>query len=196
MSLTLILPVALGLSTDAFAVAVSKGTQARTRELWASLKIGALFGAFEGGMCLAGWVLAASLASLVVAVDHWIALILLAGIGGKMIREGMTDEEDDQGDADPPSRSVLVWLLTAIGTSVDSAAVGIAFALSGVSILLAAPIIAVISMAASFSGYLLGPSLGERFGRRAEIAGGLVLIAIGISIFLSHILDPAHGTGL
>lgn len=195
MSLTLILPVALGLSTDAFAVAVSKGTQARTRELWASLKIGALFGAFEGGMCLAGWVLAASLASLVVAVDHWIALILLAGIGGKMIREGMTDEEDAQGDADPPSRSVLVWLLTAIGTSVDSAAVGIAFALSGVSILLAAPIIAVISMAASFSGYLLGPSLGERFGRRAEIAGGLVLIAIGISIFLSHILDPAHGTG-
>ncbi len=196
MSLNLILPVALGLSTDAFAVAVGKGTQARTRETWASLKIGALFGAFEGGMCLAGWLLAASLATYVVALDHWIALVLLAGIGGKMIREGMSGEEvEDIGDAPRPS-SVLIWILTAIGTSVDSAAVGIAFALSGVSILLAAPIIAVVSMAASFSGYLLGPALGERFGRRAEIAGGLVLIAIGVTIFLSHILDPAHGTGL
>lgn len=196
MSLKLILPVALGLSTDAFAVAVGKGTQARSRETWASLKIGALFGAFEGGMCLAGWLLAASLASLVVAVDHWIALILLAGIGGKMIREGLSGEEAGDEETAPPPRSVMVWILTAIGTSVDSAAVGIAFALSGVSILLAAPIIAVVSMAASFSGYLLGPALGERFGRRAEIAGGLVLIAIGLTIFLSHMLDPAHGTSL
>jgi putative Mn2+ efflux pump MntP len=170
------------LSTDAFAAALARGGAAPKVRLIDALRIGAVFGVSEGAMCLIGWSFAIALADIVTAVDHWIALILLSVIGGRMIREGLSPPDE----ARPAKRhTVLGTVLTAIGTSIDSAAVGIALALAGGSAW-AALAIGMTSFAMSSAGYYAGPHLGARLGRHAEIAGGAILIAIGVSIFISH----------
>ena len=187
MTLKIILPISLALSTDAFAVAVAKGTRARTRSVPEAIRIGAVFGIFEGGMCALGWSLASLFAEVIRSFDHWIALILLGGVGAKMIFDVLHDEDDDISlGHSPKPTSRLLWGLTALGTSIDSAAIGVAFALTSVSIWIAAPIIGFVSFAASALGFYIGPSLGTRFGKRAELMGGVVLIAIGLLIFISH----------
>lgn len=187
MSLSLVLPVAFALSTDAFAVAIAKGTRVQTRSLSAAARVGALFGVFEAGMCILGWGLSSLFADAIRAFDHWIALLLLGGVGAKMILDALRPAHAEMGDVEQPRQTPrLLWLLTAMGTSIDAAAVGVAFALTSVSILFAAPIIGAVSFAASTLGFYIAPVLGERFGQRAELAGGFVLIIIGLMIFISH----------
>ena len=188
MFFRIVLPTALALSTDAFVVAIAKGVKSRTRSVQAAAQIGLLFGVFEGGMCALGWALASLFADAIRTADHWIALLLLSGVGIKMIWDVIQgDDEEDEGDDAPSARkSPLLWLLTAMGTSIDAAAVGIAFAFSAVPIWLAAPVIGLMSGTISATGYLIAPMIGTRFGKRAEIVGGVVLILIGCFIFWSH----------
>lgn len=171
------------LSADAFAASLARGGRETDRSRAGALGSGAIFGATEGLMCLAGWWLAHAFASHIQAWDHWIALFLLSVIGARMIREGLA------GDGSPGENkrrsSVRMTLLTAVGTSVDSAAVGVALALTGVGVF-AALVIGLFSFVASTVGFLIGPWVGRRLGPMAEILGGLILIALGVSIFVSH----------
>ncbi|NHK28697.1 manganese efflux pump [Parvularcula flava] len=173
-----------GLSTDAFAASLARGVSARQASIAAALRTGALFGTTEGLMCLAGWALAAGFAGLVTAIDHWIALGLLVFIGIGMIRNGMGDAEADV-EVFIRGASLRSTILTAIGTSIDSAAVGVAFAMSGTGAI-AALVVGLASFTFSTAGFALGPFVGGRLGNYAEIAGGLILITIGLSIFISH----------
>lgn len=181
--LTLV-PLSLGLSTDAFAASLARGGRERSARFLRAAQSGAVFGTTEGLMCLAGWFAASLFAEHIQALDHWIALVLLAGIGGKMLHEGFSKDDDQDEDA-PRSNGWLGTIVTAIGTSVDSAAVGIALALSGVTAW-SALMIGSFSFVASTIGFLLGPIVGEKLGKRAEIGGGVILILIGLSIWVSH----------
>lgn len=181
-----LLPLALGLSTDAFAASLARGGRERGAHFGKAVKSGAVFGTTEGLMCLLGWSAASVFADQIRAFDHWIALILLVIIGGRMIQEGLEDDDDNH----IPAKSLLGTVITAIGTSVDSAAVGVALALSGVSVW-AAFMIGCFSFTASTIGFLIGPMVGEKLGKRATIGGGVVLILIGCSIFYRHMTGAA-----
>jgi manganese efflux pump family protein len=178
--------VCLALSTDAFAAALARGSQQRAHSAVQAVRVGAVFGLSEGIMFFTGWLLARSVAAYAEAFDHWIALGMLAVIGTLMVREGLRAEPNEvSADAAPRRTSLLVTVFTAVGTSIDAAAVGVAMALSGTSAWLALAI-GFTSFTISSIGFAIGPVLGVRFGQRAEIGGGLVLIAIGVSIFYSH----------
>jgi len=174
---------AISLSTDAFAAALARGSrEVRPRALTA-VRVGAVFGGAEGLMALAGWMAARTFAPVITALDHWIALILLCFIGVRMIREGLASDAEPDEAGPPPGFATTI--LTALGTSVDSAAVGVALGLSGASAY-AALVIGLASFSLSTIGYLIGPYAREALGKKAEILGGLVLIAIGVSIFVDH----------
>lgn len=189
MSLFTLIPLSIGLSTDAFAASLARGGRERGANLIKALKSGAVFGTTEGLMCLLGWSAASLFADQIRALDHWIALILLVIIGGRMIRDGLSKDDDDEEETGGSRASGwLGTLVTAIGTSVDSAAVGVALALSSVTAW-AALMIGGFSFVASTIGFLIGPMVGERLGKRAEIGGGILLILIGLGIWTSHMFS-------
>ncbi|MHA7901636.1 MAG: manganese efflux pump MntP [Henriciella sp.] len=174
--------LSLALSTDAFAASIARGVRARERHFPTALGSGLIFGTTEGVMCLLGWIGGSLFAGFIARFDHWVALILLGIIGARMVREGLQHDSDGT----PAGRmTVIGTLVTAIGTSIDSATVGVALALAGTSAY-AAIAIGGASFLASTVGFMIGPMLGARFGHRAEIAGGSVLIMIGIFIFYEH----------
>jgi len=176
----------LSLSTDAFAAALARGASDPAARTLRAMRVGAVFGLAEGLMCLAGWLLARVAAHWITAVDHWIALILLAAIGGMMIRNGLADADEDEADEPAAAASgLLATVVTALGTSIDAAAVGIALALAG-GPAWSALAIGLTSFTMASLGYRIGPKVAERLGGFAEIAGGVVLIGIGVSIFVSH----------
>ncbi|MEE4208216.1 MAG: manganese efflux pump [Parvularcula sp.] len=174
----------LSLSTDAFAASVARGTVTPARQLAGTLRLGAVFGLAEGLMCLFGYLAASTLGEVVAAVDHWAALMLLAIIGGRMIKEGFEGGGEDERTADE-KRSLLGTVVTALGTSIDAAAVGAALAFAGAPIIIAL-FVGLTSFIASSIGFALGPMIGSRFGKTAEVAGGAVLILIGGGIFIQH----------
>ncbi|MEE4303149.1 manganese efflux pump MntP family protein [Wenzhouxiangella sediminis] len=177
---------AVGLSGDAFAASLARGAGSRSGNLARALRNGAIFGTAEGAMCLLGWLLAAGLSGLVTALDHWVAVILLGFIGGKMIVESFAEGPAETGRAAGESRLAMTCL-TALATSVDSAVIGVAMNFSGVEAGVAL-LIGGVSAVLSTLGFLLGPIAGQLLGRRAELVGGLVLIAIGVSIWTDHVL--------
>lgn len=174
-----LLLLALGLAADAFAVSVAQGACCRAGVANA-LRIGAVFGVAQGVMPLLGWGVGVAFAGLIRDVDHWIALVLLAALGIKMIREGMESEGE--------SRPLFGWALfgAAIATSVDAAAAGITLPTIGVPVALACATIGVVTAALCVAGVLIGAASGARIGRKAEIAGGVLLIAIGARIWIEH----------
>lgn len=176
----------LSLSTDAFAAALARGASDPAARTLRAMRVGAVFGLAEGLMCLAGWLLARVAAQWITAVDHWIALILLAAIGGMMIRNGLRDAgEGEAGEPAAGASGLLATVVTALGTSIDAAAVGVALALAG-GPAWSALAIGLTSFTMASVGYRIGPKVAERLGGFAEIAGGVVLIGIGVSIFVSH----------
>lgn len=192
-SLTLGL-TAVGLSGDAFAASVARGAVRRRIAPLEAVRNGLIFGGVEGLMCLGGWLLAFTFAGFVTAIDHWIALVLLSVIGGKMILESFEAEDagDEAGDEIEAAgarrpQTLVTTLITAVGTSIDSAAVGIALSLSGVSVIIAL-VVGLVSAAISTVGFLIGPMVGAALGKRAELLGGLILVGIGLSIWLSHVV--------
>ncbi|ROS68733.1 putative Mn2+ efflux pump MntP [Curtobacterium sp. PhB172] len=184
MSFWALFLIALGVSADAFAVALGKGLHMKRFDVRHALVIALTFGAFQALMPLLGWLLGSAFAQYIAAFDHWIAFGLLALIGGKMLWEAFSKHEDNEQDTDRlPIRELLVL---AIATSIDALAVGVTLAFLPVSIGGAVLLIGVTTAVLSFAGVVVGRRVGARFGKPAEIAGGVVLILIGVNIVLEH----------
>lgn len=177
--------IALGVSADAFAVALTKGVHMRKFNLRHALIIALTFGAFQALMPVIGWLVGTQFARYITEFDHWIAFGLLVIVGGKMLWEAFSAHEDTERDTD--SLDVRQLLLLAVATSIDALAVGITFALVPVSIVSAATLIGVTTAVFAFLGVIIGRRAGARFGKPAEIVGGLVLILIGTRILLDHL---------
>ncbi len=184
MSFWTLILISLGVSADAFAVALGKGLQLRRLRLRDAVLIAATFGIFQAAMPVIGWLLGTSLRSYITEIDHWIAFGLLAVIGGKMIWEALRAHPDERPDDEPIA--VRELLVLGVATSIDALAVGISFAFLEVSIVAAVIAIGVITFAVSLVGVFLGHRAGIRFRGPAEVVGGLILILIGLRILLDH----------
>ena len=175
--------IALALSMDAFAVAICKGLSVKKVGAKHILTVGIYFGGFQALMPLIGLLLGFKFERFIVSIDHWIAFVLLAVIGGGMIREAIAGVEDEAND----SFSFKTMLPLALATSIDALAVGISFAFLGVDIVAAAVLIGVTTFVLSGAGIVVGNVFGAEYKSKAELAGGIVLILIGLKILLEHL---------
>jgi len=182
----LLTPVLIGiaLSMDCLAVSLAIGTSTKTKLLNAAIIIALCFGGFQGGMTLLGWAAGTGLAVLITGFDHWVAFLLLAIIGGKMIYEGLGAGEEDENFTALRFAPVMVL---SVATSIDALAVGVSFAVLQISIAWPAFIIGAVAFLFSFAGVLLGMKLKDLLGKRIEILGGLILIVIGLNILFNHL---------
>ena len=193
MGLIEVLLAALALAMDAFSVAVTSGIILKKPTFSGTAKIGLFFGGFQFIMPCIGFFLAYIFADLIKSYDHWIAFLLLSFIGGKMIWEAISDNDEEE-IKNPLDNKLLVMM--AIATSIDALAVGVTFAGLGMgvvtvtacslSLLLSAGIIGVVAFILSTLGVHIGAKFGDLFGNKAEIVGGLVLIGMGIKILIEH----------
>ncbi len=177
-----LLLVAVGLSMDAFAVSVCKGLSVKKLEPRHALLVGLYFGGFQALMPILGWLLGYRFETMITSVDHWIAFVLLVLIGGNMIRESFSKEEELNDDF-----GFKTMLLLAVATSIDALAVGVTFAFLSVKILPAAGTIGITTFLLSMVGITIGRAFGARWKSRAELAGGVILILIGLKILLEHL---------
>ena len=177
----------VGLSMDAFAVALCKGLSMRRVNYAHAAVIALFFGVFQAVMPLIGWVLGTQFARYITSVDHWIAFALLGYIGGKMIWDALHEAPETAPCAGEGRLDLKELLMLAVATSIDALAVGITFAFLQVSILPAVATIGLITFALSFAGVVVGNRFGTRFQKKAEIAGGVVLVLIGLKILLEHL---------
>lgn len=183
MEILTILVIAIALAMDCFAVSLAAGTVTKERRLFSAVVMGIFFGTFQSVMALIGWAAGTWIAVTIGFIDHWVAFFILGIIGGKMVYEGFRGEE-------ARGRNYLAitsLLFLSIATSIDSLGVGLSLALLSRGIVLSAAIIGLICFIFSFSGVMLGSRLAARFGSLVEIAGGLVLIFIGIRILTGHV---------
>jgi len=185
MTFTALIFLALAMSTDAFAAAIAKGAALRKPGLPQALRIGLLFGCIETITPLIGWALGSLAADAIRQWDHWIAFVLLLGLGGRMIwlSFGADEEEEEAGG----SQNFLVLVLTAVATSIDAMAVGVGLAFVDVSIVHAAIAIGIATTTMVTIGVLLGRRLGAAVGRNAERIGGVVLVLVGTTILIEHL---------
>lgn len=174
--------IAIGLSMDAFAVSICKGLSVKKLSLRHALTAGAYFGGFQALMPLIGYFLGIQFQTLIQNVDHWVAFALLSVIGINMIRESRGDPEEL--DA---SFAFKAMLPLAIATSIDALAVGITFALLPVDIFVAIALIGVTTFLLSALGVKIGHVFGVKYKAKAELAGGIVLILMGLKILLEHL---------
>ena len=183
MSLWELFVIAVGLSMDACAVSICKGLSVGKVRPSHALTCGAYFGLFQGLMPLLGWLLGVQFQSVIVSIDHWIAFVLLGLIGFNMIRESR-DCEDECLDCSFGFRAMLPL---AVATSIDALAVGVTFAFLQVNIVPAVSFIGIITFALSTLGTWVGGVFGSKFKSKAEFAGGLILILMGLKILLEHL---------
>ncbi len=183
--------IAVGLSMDAFAVAICKGLSVPKVKPAHALITGAWFGGFQGLMPLIGYLLGTSFADMIRSVDHWVAFVLLALIGGNMIRESLSKEEEEEEEFDCCKKNdgfgVKSMFPMAVATSIDALAIGVSFAFLSVKIGPAITFIGVITFVLSAIGVVVGNVFGVRFKSKAEMAGGIVLVGMGIKILLEHL---------
>lgn len=185
MSLIELFLIAVGLSMDAFAVSVCKGLSTQNVKLKHYLAVGIWFGAFQAIMPTIGYFLGSTFEQYITAIDHWIAFVLLALIGGNMLKEGMGKEEEGE---DSAAFDVKTMFVLAVATSIDALAVGITFALlPDVNITAAVCFIGLTTFALSMAGLKVGNIFGLKYKSKAEIAGGVILILIGLKILLEHL---------
>ena len=176
--------IAVGLSMDAFAVSVCKGLSVQRLRPRHYLLTGAWFGGFQALMPSIGFLLGSAFERYIVTFDHWIAFVLLVLIGGNMVKESLSGEEEEA-DA---SFAVRTMFLLAVATSIDALAVGVTFALlPGVDIAAAASLIGATTFLLSALGLKVGNVFGLRYKSRAELAGGAILILMGVKILLEHL---------
>lgn len=182
MGIVELLLLAVGLSMDAFAVSICKGL-ANRQISWREMALAGLwFGGFQALMPALGWLLGSSFQQLITAFDHWIAFGLLSFIGGKMVHDAFSGEEE----ADPSFRP-RIMLVLAIATSIDAMAVGVTFAFLHVDLPLALGLIGLTTFCFSAAGVRIGNAFGSRYQHKAELAGGIILIFIGLKILLEHL---------
>ena len=175
--------LSLGMSTDAFAAAVGRGASHRP-SWWSAVRAGAVFGVIEAITPLIGWSLGLLAAGFVESVDHWIAFVLLAVVGGKMIWEASRPSELNPAPMRSGPRALIA---IAVGTSIDAAAIGVGLAFLGASIWVIALSIGLTTFVLTTVGMLIGRAVGARFGKIAELIGGVALIALGTTILLAHL---------
>ncbi|MGB8455865.1 MAG: manganese efflux pump MntP family protein [Anaerocolumna sp.] len=188
MNLFELLILAIGLSMDAFAVAVCKGLSFRKITVKHLLTVGLYFGIFQAGMPLIGYFLGIQFSDKITSIDHWIAFVLLGVIGIHMIREALSkDEEACCGDEKDALLSFKNMVILAIATSIDALAVGITFAFLKVDIIPAVSFIGLVTFTLSVIGVLIGNIFGARFKSKAELTGGIILVCLGIKILLQHL---------
>lgn len=184
MSFLELILIGVGLSMDAFAVAICQGLS-MTRLNWRRAGVIALFfGGFQAAMPLLGWALGSRFAMYIQELDHWVAFVLLALIGGNMVREALGPEEAACAAGDLDLRQLF---LMAVATSIDALAVGVTFAFLEVAILPAVSVIGVTTFCLSLAGVAMGNFFGARYKRRAELSGGVILILLGVKILLEHL---------
>ena len=188
MDLLTLFLLAVGLSMDAFAVSISNGMSYAHYHKKQVITAALAFGIFQGLMPTLGYIGGRAFADLITAVDHWLALILLGFIGGKMVLESI---EELRNPSDEPKETGKVFtnkllLMQAIATSIDALAVGISLAALNVNIFYAAGFITVVTTVFCLFGGALGKKFGELLSTKATLAGGLILVAIGLKIFIEH----------
>ena len=183
MDLLEIISIAVGLSMDACAVSLAAGASGRSRGKRAAFRLSFHFGLFQFLMPVIGWFGGSYVAGPMAAVDHWVAFALLALVGGRMIRSGLGGAE--KMPVDPSHGAALVGL--SLATSIDALAVGFSLAMLEVDIWQPSVIIGLVTAALALLGLKLGALLGSRFGRGMELAGGLLLILIGVRILIQHL---------
>lgn len=181
--------IGVGLSMDAFAVSVCKGLGMHRVNYAHTLVIALFFGVFQGLMPIIGWLVGSAFAVYVTAVDHWIAFALLAFVGGKMLWDAFHDEGEEEDDETSTQKLDLRELfMLAIATSIDALAVGITFALlPDVNVPLAVCLIGITTFVCSAAGLKVGNLFGLKYKAKAELAGGIILILIGLKILLEHL---------
>jgi len=179
-----IILIAVGLAMDAFAVSVCKGLSMKKISIKKLLIIAVYFGVFQALMPVIGFFLGESFENLVTSIDHWIALILLSFIGINMLKEAFGKSEEDNKNDDTSFKTMIIL---AIATSIDALAVGITFAFLEINIFVIATIIGVITFIISAIGVIIGNKFGDKYEKKAEIFGGVILILMGIKILLEHL---------
>ncbi|WP_372753716.1 manganese efflux pump MntP family protein [Labilibaculum sp.] len=184
MELFSIIFLALGLSVDSFAASLCSGLAIKKIRFFQAVKIAFFLALFQGGMPIIGWFTGWELKDLIKDYDHWIAFILLAGLGSKMIYESIHCKEKDSA-FNPLKLSVLIGI--SIATSIDALVIGLSLALLHIVIWFPALIIGVVTFIVSMLGMLLGKKIGSKTSKKFEIFGGIVLIAIGLRILIEHL---------
>ena len=184
MELVSILLLSLGLSVDSFAASVCSGLSIKKIHFLQAVKIAFFLALFQGGMPIIGWFTGWELKDLIKDFDHWIAFILLAGMGAKMIYESITPKEKDC-SFNPLNLVVLIGI--SVATSIDALVVGLSLALIDVVIWLPAIIIGVITFIVSMLGMLLGKKIDSRMSKEFDLLGGIVLMVIGLRILIEHL---------
>lgn len=190
MGILEILSIGVGLSMDAFAVAICKGLGMKKLKYGQAVVIALFFGGFQALMPAIGWFLGRQFEQYIKSFDHWVAFILLGIIGFNMIREAVKSGNECGGDGclvDQGKLNLKELFMLAIATSIDALAVGITFAFLNVSIVPAISIIGVTTFVLSFFGVVIGKLFGARYKSKAEFAGGIILIFIGLKILLEHL---------
>lgn len=187
MGIVELLLIGIGLSMDAFAVAICKGLNMKKINKVHCFVIALFFGGFQALMPFIGWLLGKQFEVYITSVDHWIAFVLLALIGGNMVRESMEKDEEEKGEECPQKLNVKELFLLAIATSIDALAVGITFAFLQVRIVPAITIIGITTFVISIIGVFVGNIFGSKYKNKAELAGGIILILIGLKILLEHL---------
>ena len=175
--------LAVGLSMDAFAVSVCKGLAMKKCTIKKAMTCGIWFGGFQALMPIIGFFLGTQFKDQITSIDHWIAFILLGLIGINMVKESLSDEEENA-DA---SIEIKEMFMLAVATSIDALAVGITFAFLNVHIVSAASMIGVCTFLISFAGVKIGNIFGTKYKSKAELAGGIILILLGFKILLEHL---------
>ena len=175
--------IAVGLSMDAFAVSVCKGLAMPKCTFKKVAIVGLWFGGFQALMPAIGYILGAQFQEAIASIDHWIAFVLRALIGGNMIHEAL-DNDEEEADA---SLDVKPMFLLAVATSIDALAIGITFAFLKVNIIPAVCFIGIVTFIISFAGVKIGNVFGARYKNKAEIVGGVILILLGLKILLEHL---------
>ena len=185
MDMISIVIIAVGLAMDAFAVSITSGITIKRLHINHALKIALFFGLFQAIMPIIGWLAGLSLRDYISAIDHWIAFGLLSFIGCKMIYESLTVQSSKK-EINP--LNVYVLLVLSVATSIDALAVGVSFAFLKVSIVTPVIIIGTVTFLLSYLGVYIGDRIGHFFENKIEIAGGLLLIAIGIKILVEGLV--------
>ena len=178
--------IAVGLAMDAFAISIVSGSAFKNMCVRCALRMAFFFGAFQAVMPLLGYLAGNTFAGHIVKFDHWVAFGLLILIGGKMIYEGFKIETVGKKAQDPSCPVTLVML--SIATSIDALAVGVTLSLITQHIYIAVIVIGIITFVLSYIGYEIGKRMGHFFENKIEILGGLILIAIGAKILISHLI--------
>lgn len=188
MGLFDLIVIAVGLSMDAFAVSVCKGLSIQRIKPKHVLTVGAYFGGFQALMPLIGYLLGKQFESMITNIDHWIAFVLLGIIGGNMIREALNDCDCEEVN---DSFSFKTMFPLAIATSIDALAIGVTFAFLRVNIIQAILLIGITTFGLSAVGLKIGNVFGTKYKSKAEIAGGVILVLLGIKILIEHLMGQA-----